>query len=115
VAVATVVVLVQPRVQPSNVASQQSDAISTVAPSDSSPPPQRVSEAEPLPGSIAVPADPPAAAEAPAVATNKLDRLSQIRETFRALAAGDKTTALRAAKQIVDETERETTLVVRGV
>jgi hypothetical protein len=46
-----------------------------------------------------------------ALATNKLDRLAQIRETFRKLAAGDKTNALHAAKQIVDETERETALL----
>lgn len=48
--------------------------------------------------------------EKPAV-TNRLDRLAQIRETFRTLAAGDKTHALRAAKQITDETERETALL----
>jgi hypothetical protein len=49
--------------------------------------------------------------EPPAPATNKLERLAQIRETFRALAAGDKATALRAAKQIVDENERETAML----
>jgi hypothetical protein len=49
-------------------------------------------------------------AEKPA-ATNKLERLDQIRGTFRALATGDPTNALRAAKQITDETERETALL----
>jgi hypothetical protein len=49
------------------------------------------------------------AAEKPA-ATNKLERLNQIRETFRALAAGNATNALRAAKQITNEVERETAL-----
>jgi hypothetical protein len=51
------------------------------------------------------------APEKPAPATNKLDRLKKIRETFRALASGDKTNALRAAKQIADETERETAML----
>jgi hypothetical protein len=43
--------------------------------------------------------------------TNKLERLAQTRESFRALAAGDWTYALRAAKQITDGTERETALL----
>jgi hypothetical protein len=51
------------------------------------------------------------AGEKPTLATNKLQRLAQIRETFRALAAGDKLNAMRAAKQITDETERETALL----
>src|SRR6266404_765673 len=86
-AVATVVVLIHRPVSPPSVESQQPDAKSVIAPSDSLSPPEN-----------------------PAVATNKLDRLTQIRETFRALAGGDKTNALRAAKQIMDETERETAL-----
>jgi hypothetical protein len=114
-AVATVVVLIQRPVSPPSVESQQSDAKSVIAPSDSFPPPETVSEIAALPKPNTVPAsslaiaEPPA--EKPAVATNKLDRLTQIRETFRALASGDKTNALRAAKQIVDETERETALL----
>jgi PDZ domain-containing protein len=52
-----------------------------------------------------------APADAPAAATNKLERLTRTRESFRALAAGDPTPALRAAKQITDETERETALL----
>ena len=43
--------------------------------------------------------------------SNKAQRLSQIRETFRALAGGDPGTALRTAKQIADATERETALI----
>jgi hypothetical protein len=43
--------------------------------------------------------------------TNKIERLAQIRETFRALAAGDPIAAMRAAKQITDGTERETALL----
>jgi len=42
---------------------------------------------------------------------SKLDRLEQIRELFRSLAAGDPTKALRAAKQITDPTERDTALM----
>jgi hypothetical protein len=50
---------------------------------------------------------PAAAAET----NDKLARLSKVRESFRALAAGDHATAMRAAKQITDETERETALL----
>jgi hypothetical protein len=42
--------------------------------------------------------------------TNKLDRLIQTQELFRRLAAGDKLAAMRAAKQITNEVERETAL-----
>jgi len=52
-----------------------------------------------------------APAAPPAATTNKLERLAQIRESFRALAAGDPASAMRAAKQITDETERETALL----
>ena len=44
-------------------------------------------------------------------AASKLDRLDLIREKFRQLATGDKTTALRAAKQLTDVMERETALL----
>jgi hypothetical protein len=53
----------------------------------------------------------PAAAEAPLATTNKLERLAQIRESFHALASGDPAAAFRAAKQITNETERETALL----
>jgi hypothetical protein len=43
--------------------------------------------------------------------TNKLERLDQIRESFRVLAAGNHTNALRAAKQITNAVERETALL----
>jgi hypothetical protein len=42
---------------------------------------------------------------------NKAERLAQVREKFRALAAGDRKTALGAARQLADETERETALL----
>jgi hypothetical protein len=45
------------------------------------------------------------------LSTNKLERLTQIREKFQALAAADPAAALQAAKQISDETERETALL----
>jgi hypothetical protein len=44
-------------------------------------------------------------------ATNKLETLKQIRESFVVLASGDPATAIRAAKEIKDETERETALL----
>ena len=47
----------------------------------------------------------------PATTTNKLERLNQIREDFRKLAAGDPAAAMRAAKEIKDGTERETALL----
>src|SRR5262245_28684870 len=51
-------------------------------------------------------------AEQPAVsATDKLERLNQTREIFRTLAVGDATTALRSARQITNEVERETALL----
>jgi hypothetical protein len=43
--------------------------------------------------------------------TNKLERLHQIRDTFTALAAGNPATALREAKKLTDENERETALL----
>jgi len=49
--------------------------------------------------------------EESARATNKLQRLNDIRETFHALAAGDTTNAMRAAKLLTDDTERETALL----
>jgi hypothetical protein len=42
--------------------------------------------------------------------TTKLDRLFQTQELFRQLAAGDRVSAMRAAKQITNEVERETAL-----
>src|SRR5262245_546349 len=39
--------------------------------------------------------------------TNKLERLTQIREAFKSLAAGDRVAAMRAAKELKDVNERE--------
>jgi hypothetical protein len=46
-----------------------------------------------------------------ALGTNRLERLNKIRESFVALSAGNATNALRAAKQLTNETERETALL----
>jgi hypothetical protein len=43
--------------------------------------------------------------------TNKLERLAQTREYFRALAAGDHSAALQAAKAVTNAVERETALL----
>jgi PDZ domain len=48
----------------------------------------------------------------PALATlSKSEQLAQLRDTFRALAAGDPATAMRAARQLTNEVERETALL----
>jgi hypothetical protein len=44
-------------------------------------------------------------------ATDKLERLNQTREIFRTLAIGDASAALRSARQITNEVERETALL----
>jgi len=43
--------------------------------------------------------------------TNKVERLAELRESFRTLAQGDPASAMRAAKLLTDETERETALL----
>ena len=58
--------------------------------------------------SIVAQAPPP---EEPPAPLNKAERLAQLRETFRALAGGDPKAALRAARQLTDEVERETALL----
>ncbi len=111
---AVIIAVLLPRSRPPNPKPPQLDPATSFTPPDSPPPSSTVSEAESPSRRIAPPAGERSAThargETPAVATNKLERLTQIRETFRALAAGDRTAALRAAKQITDETERETAL-----
>ena len=106
------VIAIKLRVQSPNVAPQPPGVTSVNTLSDT-PLPAAVPVSEPgsspgLPVAQSIVAE--STGETPIV-TNKLDRLTQIRETFRALASGDKTHALRAAKQITDETERETALL----
>ncbi|PWU14334.1 MAG: hypothetical protein C5B50_17290 [Verrucomicrobia bacterium] len=65
------------------------------------------------PASRSRPAE-PTAAQIPAQkvrAADKLERLTQIREEFHALAAGAAKAALQAAKQLTNDTERETALL----
>jgi len=49
--------------------------------------------------------------EKPPAPLNKAERLAQLHETFRALAAGDPKTALGAARQLTNDVERETALL----
>ena len=64
-----------------------------------------------MPSLVAPAAEPAVPITTGTLSTNKLERLAQIRESFQALAAGDWATAMRAAKQITDDTERETALL----
>lgn len=53
----------------------------------------------------------PSLAEAVPVPFTKASRLAELRESFRALAAGDPKAALRAARRLTDDVERETALL----
>jgi hypothetical protein len=108
----TAIIATRPRTHPSISVPQQPAAISPVVSSNLSPA-STASQDEPpmLPIAVAERADTNTQVEKPVATTNKLERLAQIRETFRALAAGDRATAMRAAKQIADDTERETALL----
>lgn len=72
---------------------------------------------EPLPTATGIPSRPSRTAAVPRPTpesdsrTNKLERLAQVRETFRVLAGGDARVAMRAAKELSDENERETALL----
>lgn len=109
---AVAVIAIKLRIQSPNVAPQPPGVPSlNTLPDTSSPAAGPVSEPVSPPN---LPVSHPVAAESTGenlVVTNKLDRLTQIRETFRALATGDKLNAMRLAKQITDETERETALL----
>src|SRR6266567_1694478 len=85
-------------------------------PTSSAAPQEALPEVSESVASLRPPAPPESLAKvhrapAPAARTNKLERLAQIRESFRVLAAGDPGSALRAAKLITDQTERETALL----
>ncbi len=102
------------RTQPEAPAPPRLEANSAIDPA--SPPPEPV-----VPGNVpAAPSVSPrpdrsrtelSTMEESLGATNKLERLSQIREAFHLWAAGDPTAAIRAARQLSDETERETALL----
>ncbi len=86
-------------------AARLAEAAPPIAPSEvAAPRPPKVPTARESTPTQALPAVPPAP-------LNKAERLAQLRETFRALAAGDPKTALQAAKQLFDGTERETALL----
>jgi hypothetical protein len=77
------------------------------------PPPEVAMPPPPFPDAPVVPAPVPVAAEdqvQPGDATNKLHRLLEIQVAFRRLAAADPISAIRAAKELKDEGERETAL-----
>lgn len=112
-ALATMMALVHLPIPAPNPGSEHLDS-SLVSRAPDSPPQVTVSEpvAPPQPAIHAASQslDTPTLLETP-VATNKLERLAQIRKGFRTLAAGDHIAALRAARQVTDETERETALL----
>src|SRR6266404_375496 len=113
-ALAVAVALRSPRVQSSNNDARHPDPGLSPTPPDSPPAPV-ASEPDSLPRPSAPSGRERGLTHAPigdpGLTTNKLERLTQLRETFRMLAHGDATTALRAAKQVTDETERETALL----
>ena len=106
------VVAIRPRNQSPNGERKAPDANSITEPPEST---LSVLPIQPLSLSNAAPVNSSEVAEStvekPAVTTNKLERLAQIRETFRTLAAGDKLNAMRAAKRLTDPNERETALL----
>jgi len=110
-AVAAVVAL-RSRFEPPRVGPGTPDASIAIEPGEQIPAPaiSTIPPASSNPVALSLPA-----VEVPveklSSATNKLERLAQIREMFRSLAAGDKLDAMRAAKQITDANERETALL----
>jgi len=93
--------------------------------SDGQPPspvvetPAEHSAARPQPTQISPPKQPvasenltsPGSSDPLAGITNQLERLNRIRQTFVALAGGNPTNALRAAKDLTNDNERETALL----
>jgi len=111
-ALAAMLIVVQPSTRPGAGPQQVGGEVASSAPDSSVP--------EPLPERASTPMVaresgkhrtlfPQAGPEIST--TNKLERLTQIREAFHQLASGDPATALQAAKQIKDPTERETALL----
>ena len=103
-----------PRLPEGGLERPQFQPVVVAEPAESVPPPTPIQPAaRPRPKALAANASavaqPPP--EKPPAPVNKAERLAQLRETFRALAAGDPKAALRAAKQLTDETERETALL----
>ena len=101
-ALAVTVAILLPPNQPVRPELQPPGTASSPIPPD----PPQIPEPVFTPRPVAAPASKitaiSAPAEQPPASTNKLERLTKIRESFRALAAGDPASALRAAKQISD-------------
>ena len=100
---------------PAGSPEPQPPPVALAEPAEPPPPPtptEPVSPPQPMApaASERVVAQPPPPEQPPAP-LNKAERLAQLRETFRTLAAGDPKTALRAARQLTDEVERETALL----
>jgi hypothetical protein len=112
-ALAVTIAILGPSSQPTNPRSESPEIALSSIPTETPPEPAITEAVPPPPIAVAEsePATTPEPVAQPTASTNKLERLRQIREIFRALAGGDPTTALRAAKQIIDETERETALL----
>jgi hypothetical protein len=107
---ALAVVVLRPLLPPAGRPPDQTDLAPSAEPVHS-PPPFARREPRPAPppiGPRAGEATPQPLVPSPVASTSKLERLDALRETFRALAGGDPGTALRAAKQLPDETELET-------
>jgi hypothetical protein len=93
---------------------RQPQPVAVAEPEEPAPPPRPIEPAAPArpkapAASNRAPAQP--APEQPPAPLDKAERLAQLRETFRALAKGDPKTAMRAAKQLTDEVEREAALL----
>jgi hypothetical protein len=103
------------RPSPGELAPAQLPPAGLAEPAEPAPAPTRIEAvAPPQPlapaASENVTGQPPLTEPSPAP-RNKAERLAQLRETFRALAAGDPKAALHAARQLTDEVERETALL----
>jgi hypothetical protein len=108
-ALATVIVLFQPRTPPGPTEARQPQVSVDANTPETQPQPAALEQPAAL--SLGPAAKTHLSPRDSITATNKLERLAQIRENFRALAAGDQAVALKAAKQIKDDTERETALL----
>jgi hypothetical protein len=116
VALVAFVTALHTRTRPAGLEPSAGDAhlSSSLTLSEPAPDPAALDLAS-APGKSPLPALPTASASAPpdesVPATNKLQRLTDVREGFRVLAAGDPAAAVRAAKQLTDDNERETAML----
>jgi len=106
-----VVIVFRPNPTTHNLEQPQRQPVAVAEPAETTPPPTTIETFAPLLQSPASNTTAAAARAGPPLAPpNKADRLTQLRETFRALASGDPKIALRAAK-LLNGTERETALL----